>query len=270
MTEKTAFHHVALVSRRYEETCRFYQQGLGLRIKHTWGRENPDCMMDLGNGSYVEIMKETHARPLPKGCFPEIWLKSADAAGSFDRAVAAGAVPLLPPYRAAAPCAAPNPRPYRAAKVIGLEGEEIGFIQEDGAPEGSLEKLHHVTFLSNDIERAAAMYRDGFGMRAAPAAVESGRLARYVELGDNCYIKLVHQAYAAPLPRGLWAHIGLKAEDIHADFARAAAASCRPEGHVGGEPIFCDVIEAKPEPVQFWAAGVTGFDGEDITMIQFL
>jgi hypothetical protein len=62
----------------------------------------------------------------------------------------------------------------------------------------------------------------------------------------------------------------LKADDIHADFAKAAIASPNPAGHTGGRPIFCDVIEAKPQPVQFWAAGITGFDGEDITLIQNL
>ncbi|MDR3050175.1 MAG: VOC family protein [Oscillospiraceae bacterium] len=258
----TMFHHIALVSRHLEDTVKFYQEGLGLEIWHVWGREHVDYIMALGNGSYVEIMAETHDAPLPRGQWARVSLKSADAAKSFEQALAAGAKPLETPHFVAADQAAPWPCPYLAAAVIGLEGEEIGFIQETGDDTPHEEKVHHVSLLVNDVERSAALFWRAFGLAVGPV-VGTGTRRCPVDLGDGAYLELVEHRFAPPMPRGVWAHIALKAAEIHRVYGQAVAAGARP----GAEPIFCDVTEATPYPVQFWAAAVHGCDGEDLTLL---
>lgn len=258
----TSFHHIALVSRNLKETVKLYEEGLGLPVWHVWGRGCVDYIMSLVNGGYVEIMEETHDKPLPRGIWQCMTLKSDNVTESYERALRFGATPLEPPAPVGETLALAFPRAIRSAAVLGLEGEEIGFIEDDKAYGGTSQyesKLHHITVGATDTKRTADFWSRAFGYET----VVYGKGGFVVALGDNVYLNIINQEGGAQTKRGVFAHIAVKAEAINEVYVKAVQAGAHPNA----SPMFCDVIEATPFPVQFWAAAVGGVDDEDITLM---
>lgn len=129
-------NHTGLEAVHFQETVRFYQEGLGAAIKYRWGKEQEILMMDVGRGTCVEIFdcsgqdRKDSGRGLHMGFF------SDNVKESFARAVKAGAIPVKEPSLCDILEAWPHPVFMWHATVRGLEGEKIEFIQEVADSEG--------------------------------------------------------------------------------------------------------------------------------------
>lgn len=128
-------HHIGITTAHIEDTLRLYQQGLGFTVKHIWGRGAKVYMMETGDGSCVEVFEaetqapETdHARH-QNGEWMHLALRTSDIQASYQRALAAGAKPKLPPTYADILEATPQPVYMWFAYITGFDGEEIEFIQ---------------------------------------------------------------------------------------------------------------------------------------------
>jgi glyoxylase I family protein len=128
MAKITGFHHVAIRARDFEKTVRFYEEGLGCVRRFGWGEgDTRAALMDVGDGNYVEIFCGRGDEEVPEGGVIHFALRTEDPDACFERAVAAGATPTVPPKDANPP----NPdRPitFRVAFVKGLDGEVIEFF----------------------------------------------------------------------------------------------------------------------------------------------
>ena len=62
------FHHVAVKTRDWDATMRFYRDGLGCTAKVTWAEApNNAGMFDCGDGNYVEVFQDLEWSPGPSG-----------------------------------------------------------------------------------------------------------------------------------------------------------------------------------------------------------
>lgn len=135
--ESTAkgIHHVGMIAHHFDDTIRFYQEGLGFTVKHTWGKGERVYMMDAGQGSCIEVFDGgTQEQTVQGGSWLHVALHTEDIRASYERAVAAGGKPKLEPTFADIMEAAPKPVYMWFAYVVGFEGEEIEFIQEVEEP----------------------------------------------------------------------------------------------------------------------------------------
>lgn len=65
---ETGFHHVAVKTRDWDATLRFYREGLGCTEKITWAEAPIRAgMFDLGSGSYIEVFEDLNWSPAPLG-----------------------------------------------------------------------------------------------------------------------------------------------------------------------------------------------------------
>jgi|UniRef100_UPI00404930D0 glyoxylase I family protein len=62
------FHHVAVKTRDWAATMRFYCEGLGCTVKVSWA-EAPKraAMLDCGDGNYMEVFEDLEWNPAPIG-----------------------------------------------------------------------------------------------------------------------------------------------------------------------------------------------------------
>jgi glyoxylase I family protein len=59
MSQKSnGVHHIGMSSSHFDDTVRLYQEGLGFTVKHTWGKGQRIYMMDMGDGSCIEVFEE--------------------------------------------------------------------------------------------------------------------------------------------------------------------------------------------------------------------
>jgi len=123
-------HHIGMTSYHFEDTIRLYQEGLGFTIKHIWGRDKQIYMMDMGDGSCIEVFEGGEEEVSGSGRWVHVALKTDNIEESYKRALAAGAKPKLVPTFADILEAKPEPVYMYFAYVIGYDGEEIEFIQE--------------------------------------------------------------------------------------------------------------------------------------------
>jgi glyoxylase I family protein len=123
-------HHIGMSSTHFDDTVRLYQQGLGFTIKHTWGKGQRIYMMDMGDGSCIEVFEEKEKELPALGRWMHVAINTNDIHKSYERAVNAGAKPKLPPTFADIVEATPQQVNMWFAYVTGFDGEEIEFIQE--------------------------------------------------------------------------------------------------------------------------------------------
>ena len=123
-------HHIGMSSTHFDDTVRLYQDGLGFTVKHTWGKGQRVYMMDVGDGSCIEVFEEKEKELPQVGRWMHVAINTDDIRKSYDRAVKAGAKPKLPPTFADIVEATPAQVNMWFAYVTGFDGEEIEFIQE--------------------------------------------------------------------------------------------------------------------------------------------
>lgn len=124
------FHHLAIRSRCFEKSVRFYNEGLGFPIVRAWGEgKGRIVLLDAGNGNYVEIFANGEGTPPAEGLIWHFAFRADDCDAAMARALAAGAEV----YREAKSLtiASEPPLPVRLAFVKGPDGELVEFFQND-------------------------------------------------------------------------------------------------------------------------------------------
>src|SRR5665213_3779691 len=60
------FHHVAIKTREWDRTMKFYQELLGFRVKMAWNAAPKRAvMLDGGDGNYLEVFEDLAFTPGP-------------------------------------------------------------------------------------------------------------------------------------------------------------------------------------------------------------
>jgi len=123
------FHHVAFRVKDFDETVRFYKDGLGLKERLAWGEgEGRGIMLDAGNDNCVEIFAGGKSAPV-EGTITHFALRTADCDAALKRAQAAGATVTVEPKSVKIP-ARTGPFSIRIAFVRSPGGELVEFFQE--------------------------------------------------------------------------------------------------------------------------------------------
>ena len=95
------FHHAALKVANFEAVVAFYQTGLGLTERISWGEANNRAvLLDTGNGNYLEVFAGGDGAK-PQGGVLHLAFRTADCDAALAQAVAAGAdgvIDKLRPY----------------------------------------------------------------------------------------------------------------------------------------------------------------------------
>lgn len=137
------FHHVAIRAVDFDESIRFYTEGLGFRVHFPFsvpGRIDRAAFLDAGDGRFVELFgsgstvqaEGRRRRPdeeRTEGALLHFCLKVADTDASYARAIAAGAESRVEPRTVRLgeePLAE-----VRIAFVTGPNGEVIEFMQSE-------------------------------------------------------------------------------------------------------------------------------------------
>ena len=125
------FHHVALETDKFEETIRFYTEGLGFKERYAWGEGSGRIvLLDVGDGNYLEVFAREPKEPGAGGRFFHVALRTDDVDGAVEAAKAAGAVVTVEPKDVV--LKGEPPTPVRIAFVRGVAGEIIEFFQSTG------------------------------------------------------------------------------------------------------------------------------------------
>jgi glyoxylase I family protein len=137
------FHHVAIRAVDFDETVRFYTEGLGFRVHFPFavpGRIDRAAFLDAGDGRFVEVfgpgstVQAEGRRRKPdeertEGAVLHFCLRVADTDASYARAMAAGAVSRVEPgTRRLSEVPVVD---VRIAFVAGPNGEVIEFMQSE-------------------------------------------------------------------------------------------------------------------------------------------
>ena len=137
------FHHVAIRAVDFDETIRFYTEGLGFRMHFPFavpGRIDRAAFLDAGDGRFVEVfgpgsMVQAEGRrrqadeERTEGAVLHFCLRVADTDASYARALAAGAVSRVEPGTRRL---SEDPLvDVRIAFVVGPNGEVIEFMQSE-------------------------------------------------------------------------------------------------------------------------------------------
>lgn len=137
------FHHVAIRAVDFDESIRFYTEGLGFRLHFPFsvpGRIDRAAFLDTGDGRFVELfgpgstVQAEGRRRQPhedrtEGALLHFCLKVADTDASYARAIAAGAGSRVEPRSVR--LGEDPPVEVRIAFVTGPNGEVIEFLQSE-------------------------------------------------------------------------------------------------------------------------------------------
>jgi glyoxylase I family protein len=137
------FHHVAIRAADFDETIRFYTEGLGFRLHFPFsvpGRIDRAAFLDAGDGRFVEVfgpgstVQAEGRRRYPneeptEGAVLHFCLRVADTDAAYARALGVGAVSRVEPGTRRL---SEDPLvDVRIAFVVGPNGEVIEFMQSE-------------------------------------------------------------------------------------------------------------------------------------------
>lgn len=72
------FHHVAVKTRDWDATLRFYRDGLGCTERVTWDQAPQRAgMFDCGDGNYIEVFEDLAWSPAPNGALVHFALRTS-------------------------------------------------------------------------------------------------------------------------------------------------------------------------------------------------
>lgn len=122
-------HHIALVAKDFEETVAFYEK-LGF-VRYTgWGEgNNRIVLMDMGNGSYLEIFASSPDATEGNGRYVHIAFAVNDVKSAYDKAIALGAKEKIAP-KVVSLESSPKKITINCGFVFGLNGEQLEFFKE--------------------------------------------------------------------------------------------------------------------------------------------
>lgn len=139
------FHHVAIRAVNFDETVRFYTEGLGFSVRFGFsvpGRIDRAAFIDVGDGRYIEVFGQgstvqaegRRRRPdeePTEGAVLHFCLRVPDVEAAHARALAAGATSRVEPRTATLSGESGATAEVRIAFVNGPNGEVIEFLASE-------------------------------------------------------------------------------------------------------------------------------------------
>ncbi len=139
------FHHVAIRAVDFDQTIRFYTQGLGFSVRFGFsvpGRVDRAAFIDVGDGRYIEVFgqgstvqAEGRRRRVDgertEGALLHFCLRVADIEAAHAKALAAGATSRIEPRTATLSGEDGATAEVRVAFVNGPNGEVIEFLTSE-------------------------------------------------------------------------------------------------------------------------------------------
>ena len=123
---KLGVHHIALEAADFEKTLNFYQQALDMKLVRQWGEERKTAMLDIGDGSMLEIFSSGNTDPSVNPKYPHLAFRTENCDEAYQAALKGGAVSKMEP----SDMVLGGNYPVRISFVYGLNGELIEFFQE--------------------------------------------------------------------------------------------------------------------------------------------
>lgn len=123
------FHHIAVKAKNYEESMKFYTEGLGMKFMTQWGEgDERIAMLDMGNGDIVELFAGGNDKESIDPKYIHFAMKVDDVDAAYEAALKAGAKPKTAPLVAPLD-SAPIKLTLNCAFVYGPAGEELEFFK---------------------------------------------------------------------------------------------------------------------------------------------
>jgi catechol 2,3-dioxygenase-like lactoylglutathione lyase family enzyme len=130
---QTGFHHVAIKTRDWEGTLKFYKEGLGCTEAITWdAAPTRAAMLDLGGKNYIEVFEDLDWDPAPLGPIFHFAVRTTRLDDSIERVRGMGAKITYEPKDIT--IKSTNGRgdiPARIAFFEGPNGESIELFQNE-------------------------------------------------------------------------------------------------------------------------------------------
>jgi catechol 2,3-dioxygenase-like lactoylglutathione lyase family enzyme len=137
------FHHVAIRATDFDETIRFYTEGLGFKVHYSFSvpeRIDRAAFLDTGDGRFLEVFgprssvqsegrRRRTDEERTEGALLHFCLRVADTESAYQRAISAGATSRVAPRTARLD--EDPPVEVRIAFVTGPNGEVIEFLQSE-------------------------------------------------------------------------------------------------------------------------------------------
>ena len=121
-------HHIAIASAVFDESFKFYTEGLGMKPVACWGEnEKRAALIDIGDGSHVEIFANGTSDAQNNEKIVHFAITTTDTDVAFNNAIDAGAREQMPPTTLDIP--SDPPIPVRIAFVYGPDNELIEFFK---------------------------------------------------------------------------------------------------------------------------------------------
>ena len=121
------FHHVALKATNFEESLKFFTEGLGMKFYTQWGEgDGRIAMLNLGDGGILELF--AGGAEGPNTNYIHFAMKVDDVDAAYATALAAGAKPKMEP-KVVPLDSAPVKLTLNCAFVYGPSGEELEFFR---------------------------------------------------------------------------------------------------------------------------------------------
>jgi glyoxylase I family protein len=124
------FHHISMQVRDLDASIKFYTEGLGFKLSHSWGPEGKQTvLLDTGDGNYLEISAGESDEFSATGLIRHFAFRTNDCDKAIEAARAAGAEVTVESKDVALP--SNPPMPIRVAFCTGPDGESIEFFQDE-------------------------------------------------------------------------------------------------------------------------------------------
>ena len=128
MIKGMGFHHIALKAENFEESLKFYTEGLGMKFYTQWGEgDKRIAMLDLGDGGILELF--AGGKEGENANYIHFAMKVDDVDAAYKTALDAGFVSKIAP-KVVPLNSWPAPMSINIAFVIGPDGEELEFFKE--------------------------------------------------------------------------------------------------------------------------------------------
>ena len=123
------FHHIGLKCADLQKSLEFYR-ALGLTEIVRWGEgEGEIVMLELGDGGRIELFANGGDEYSVNGKWVHFAIGTDDVDGMFEKAIQAGATPLILP-KTVPLSSKPEPMAIHIAFVKGPDGEELEFFTQ--------------------------------------------------------------------------------------------------------------------------------------------